>query len=450
MSDMFDIDMSRLSVLGSCRLNEKSATMHLVKRNTQAVNQEIASNIENASISKFCRACIQVNIDPMHPKSLQVMLLLCSKTPNCFEVARSFGAQQEPPIQIDHVDNLEYLHQIISSNTDWYVLLNRISLPRQFTDTFSNEVVRALAYALDVSKLTIPFDTRSEFITNALIYINIRGTTAQCMLAKLVKRMDSAYDTSSGEEKCMRMLNFYHDRNLSNQELESVLLQCVQHVIVDNTLFQSISKVLLANKQNEHNSKKNRPHRPSLRRIALEIHKNISSDQNRTNSTFQAWAVEMKFNLTTSTQLQRLLYFIRVQTIDMSDTLVAHIFNEDILQRTKQSKIDNIDVDAICTVINSLRVYHQNIYCLLDFRSRCMSGLNITTRQRLAPAEVAQLYISFFQHDSIWQQCWKSIVPVMNHTITSARTAFIATNRFEIEAVIKSLIVCHVGGNGNA
>jgi len=61
-------------------------------------------------------------------------------------------------------------------------------------------------------------------------------------------------------------------------------------------------------------------------------------------------------------------------------------------------------VNRAC-VYSSLRVYHQNIDSLLDFRTQFLGGFNITVQRKLSLSQVLQLYVCTFQHPSIQDRC---------------------------------------------
>jgi len=101
-------------------------------------------------------------------------------------------------------------------------------------------------------------------------------------------------------------------------------------------------------------------------------------------------------------------------------------------------------VDVIIHTILSLRVYQKNIEHLIDFRTRCLEGLSVGTRKALSLAQVLQLYVCCFQHESIRDRCWKAVLPVLNHSIQVACAKFRETFRYEVHAIIRSIMTCHV------
>ena len=142
--------------------------------------------------------------------------------------------------------------------------------------------------------------------------------------------------------------------------------------------------------------------------------------------------------------LQLLLYFIHVQVDPIPREAYAEHFTDNMLSRMQEVKVQSIDASAIISVIKSLRVYHHNLNDLLDFRSTCLLGFNQHVRNNLSLAQILQLYVCSFQHSSILQQCWKSIVPVWTHTTASAVQKFTAARKFDYKPVIDSVVQCQV------
>ncbi len=102
--------------------------------------------------------------------------------------------------------------------------------------------------------------------------------------------------------------------------------------------------------------------------------------------------------------------------------------------------LENIDVDAVMQVIKTLRVYNTKIRALIDFRSKCLQGINQKTRNALSIVQVLQLYIASYQQDHIRWECWKRIEKTMNHTINDTVTNFVNTNPYDIDNVVLNLI----------
>ena len=128
--------------------------------------------------------------------------------------------------------------------------------------------------------------------------------------------------------------------------------------------------------------------------------------------------------------------------MEIPEDVYLKFFDASLVQKVTQGTLHEIDIAAVLLVIKSLRVYHNNIKSLLDFRTQCMLGVNTATRATLTHALVLQLYVATWQHESIREQCWHSIIGVHNYTISSACARFRQNNVYEYEAVLQSLVKC--------
>jgi len=160
--------------------------------------------------------------------------------------------------------------------------------------------------------------------------------------------------------------------------------------------------------------------------------------------TFDSWCSQKKFATTTGLNVQRLLYFINAQTIPVDFGLFPDYFTPAMTSHLALQELTTIDIAPINAVIASLRLYTNNIKHLIDFRAHCLDGLNIKARQELSQAQILQLYICCFQHESIRDRCWRAVLPVLNHTIQRACVVFREKYPYEVEAVLRSVIFCHV------
>ena len=118
------------------------------------------------------------------------------------------------------------------------------------------------------------------------------------------------------------------------------------------------------------------------------------------------------------------------------------MYTETILDRVsrRNGTVDAIDRYAVSRLIKSVRIYKHSIANLIDFRVSCLAGLSVTTRSKLSLAEVVQLYICCFQHRSVFEYCWKQVVPIMNHTIQHSCEKFRTSHAFDSDAVVRTLI----------
>lgn len=181
--------------------------------------------------------------------------------------------------------------------------------------------------------------------------------------------------------------------------------------------------------------------RPRLRDLVQSIHNDATLEYQQ---TFESWCAHKKFSSTTGLNVQRLLYFINAQTVLVDLDVYSEYFTHALTSRMQSQHISTIDVEVIIHTILSLRVYQKNIAHLIDFRTRCLEGLSVGVRKALSLAQVLQLYVCCFQHESIRDRCWKAVLPVLNHSIQVACAKFRETFAFEVHAVIRSIMTCHV------
>jgi hypothetical protein len=177
----------------------------------------------------------------------------------------------------------------------------------------------------------------------------------------------------------------------------------------------------------------------SLRRLISEA--NVSSHVQYIH-TFETWSSQQKFSVTTSINTQRLFYFAKAQSMPIPHAVYLKFFDHALVEKVVEGTLHQIDVAAVLLVIKSLRVYHNNIKSLLDFRTQCTLGINNAARNNLTQTTILQLYVATWQHESIREQCWQSIIGVYNYTISSSCDTFRKNNVYEFEPVLHSLVKC--------
>jgi hypothetical protein len=174
-----------------------------------------------------------------------------------------------------------------------------------------------------------------------------------------------------------------------------------------------------------------------LRELAKTLH---ATSGRQYSSTFDAWAIQQKFSVTTNRKLQMFLYFIKTQSVQVNPSIIRNIFSDSLLAKINDHSIDHIDKHAITFVINSIRIYSHNIACLVDFRTRCLVGISQTYMKKLNMAQIVQLYISCYQHESVRESVWRTVVPVWNFTIETACNKFRTEFVYDIDSVVNCIM----------
>ena len=444
--DVFETDVSKLEQL---TLHNKRSTKS--KQGAQC-EMEIRKLLHKHTILKFAMLCRKLNIDPMHPKSIHLILLLFSKVKNKKELLQSFCTHpccaSMPPVHIDWdvlQDDKVDINDTFHAMSDWILMLNYLDCVVKDTevDKISQEVVLThLKQSWQVGGLDTYYPPTIKRMMTALIHMAPSNLSASKMLERLlVGEGETCRDL---EFRCMKTTSHFMD--VAVDETESMMrLLLVVPLMTAKAVFFSDMRVVLDREDSMQHSNATQDH-PHKSRLQMRVFAKSIETQGTPQYTesFDSWLGQQKFTVTTSRHLQLLLYFIQVQVKPVPIEAYNMYYTASMLNRSLDMKVQYIDSSAIIAVIKGLRVYHHNITKLIDFRSTCLNGLNQETRSKLTQAQVLQLYVCCFQHTSIMQQCWKAVVSTWNHTIASALEKFRAEHEFEVAAVIDSLVRCQV------
>ena len=411
---------------------------------------DLLSSQHHSTLLKFCDLCNCINLDPLHPHALQLSLIFMCKSKHPVHILGEYTKQEKcydifELLDVEGSGKLENCETKLNSMSDWLILLQYIkpnsSKRNIFSEAESNLIIRRMVQALSQAQ----FQSQPKYNLSALhvslmalLYTSPRCTPAGKMLENLYTKIND--DGIDSELKCLRTMTKFKDNEDDEDAYAIMLIIVIRCMSVDDKLKRSIELVLRQRKEDydmNQKEEKKRPSKPLLRnyaKTALLTQQNVLSQR-----SWKHWCNDVQFSVTTSSILQKLLYFIRVQTIEPDDNEYSKFYDPTLLVRAREVKIDNIDVDVIMSVINTLRLYTYNIGNLIDFRTQCLHGVNSTTRQKLHLTQVLQLYIACFQHDSVWERCWKNILPIMNHTISCACEKFRANYTYDLSSVIKNI-----------
>lgn len=428
----------------------------IVLNKTRSRSQHMKVFMEQNVSTKFCSLCSHFNIDPIDPYALQTIILLMCKSRESLRIAMRYldnarisGIVLDPKFE-DRTDDdsqnttpFDHVDEIFSSISDWCILLSHVDVEldvEQLQALDTNAMITRMRDALREASITQSLVPETHFLVLCMFYMSPRGTLAPKMIERLCLRCEvSPVDI---ELKCMRFVTRYMDASMDETSMNNLYTELAIHMrISDNfntKIRNSLSAAVDASQVAEKVCSRKRV---QLRHVAARLH---SSNVMAYSQTFENWRTSHKFGNVTSTQVQRILYFIKVQETPTPEDVYEKLFTRDILARVRVGSVDHIDSQAVIDIIKSLRVYASDIEDLLDFRTECLLGLSITVRKTLTLSQIAQLYICTFQHDSVWEECWRSVVKVMNHTIITARTKFKSTHAYDTRGVCSNIINCLV------
>jgi len=414
------------------------------RRSTRSnTEQDILRHVQSSSLQKYCTLCESLNVDPLAPYTLVLVLMLLSRHPQRTEIARKFlatKAYDASTLVWETAEDLEFLQQKLSSSSDWAMILAYLEFNLDDA-TRATLAAHPVLCTLQASLLTVGIITHQtplEFVMHCLLFMTPAGTPSPKMLERYL--IIQKVECRDVEVKCLRAVTSFTDQINNEGQLASCFLEMCLHLRCADTLKHDIEDVLSKQLSNT------REPDSAVRRIRL---RDIVESVHQANAlsyelTFDSWCCQKQFASTTGLNVQRLLYFINAQTCEVDFSRFPDYFTPAMTSYLALQELSTIDIAPINAVIGSLRLYTNNIKHLIDFRVQCLEGLNVKARQSLTPAQILQLYICCYQHVSIRDRCWRAVLPVLNHSIQRACVLFRAKFPFEIEAVVRSVIFCHV------
>jgi hypothetical protein len=454
MNDVFhinldDFDLALIRVGGQAQPTTGQKASH--SGHTRQVQRELEQYMEQKSLMSFVKLCRIFNIDPLSKFSFHIIMILMSKHPDRLDVIQTFiaGLHQEHRDKIlldqEAVASFDYSENtFLTSTGDWIALFQYIKL-YDLSETDQHELEADVRLQLFITSMrhaqVLSQQMDMEYIVKAFLSIFLINIPAAKILERVILQHDQGMRDRDIELRSLRTVHHFTDNSLhmpAHTQMDSVLL------ILKNThptaeFFATIAGVIEVCAHDHIGKHTKHRQKFSLRRHISEAH--VSSQVEYVH-TFENWSSQQKFSVTTSICTQRLFYFTQAQCIPIAADVYLKFFDSALLEKVVQGTLHQIDIAAVLLVIKSLRVYDNNIKSLLDFRTQCTVGVNAAKRSNLTRALVLQLYVATWQHESIREQCWQSIIGAYNHTISSSCDLFRKKNTYEFEAVLQSLVKC--------
>ena len=435
---VFSVDMQALQSL-----------QHMQKK------PELVQTNNTAVLAKFCDVCKRLNLDPLHAQALPCVVLLMSKNKHCVEMAHAYAqlvqsADVLAAVDVQRETVVASCDLLLSSMADWLTLFSYFQLravPQQLMLQLENNAVLkrmhdSLADAQVHAGGSLPQQQRSPFQVAllALLYVSPRCTPAGKMLERLYT--DICEKARDAELRCLRAMTSFKDRTDDEEETTRTMPLVMQCFDVLPEFSRSVATVLRKQMlELEDSQQEQLPSRHLLRTYASRAV--VRKQQGTKQESWKKWVNDVVFPVNTSSHMQRLLYFFCVQSVAPSPAAYASMYTQELCERSQTVPVDVIDVSALKMVIDSLRLYTNNMKVLIDFAARCLQGINEQRRQKLSIVQVLQLYVACYQHDSVWKELWRHVlrpVPVLNHTIVSDCAVFRATHAYEATAVAENLV----------
>ena len=399
---------------------------------TTAAAPVIARQQRLAVAHRFVSLCQQANLDPVNPSSVAVMCALLSRyrvpdADRLAEIARTFALDDELDAGVLGEGNV----LAMAATADWEAML--AYLEPAADAPAPNRVLAAFRASLDEA-LVMPERDTTLAAPYLFALVSIDGTPAREMLenhAVKLLRQDGAAPPHDLQVRAMRALTSFHDHQFTGHELQATLTQALAGMSVRPEYVMLVREALRDIQADVELARPDVRRRPRLADIIQEMNR----ARVEYHGTFDNWAAHMRFPLNTSVNMQRLLYFLRVQEPLPDAALCLRFFPDSLVRKAFELPVDLIDAAAICTTLRAVRSYKTRIPALIDFRARCLQGLTLSMRSALTLAQATQLYIAAYQHESVSERCWRVVVDYWNYTTKNAIAAFITQHRFAVEEV---------------
>lgn len=436
MNTVFDVD-TNLFVANEVKKKQIA--------NMQQTN--LISTQHSLTLRKFCDLCTRINIDPLHAQALPTAILLTCKSKHTKQIISLYYASVNSSLDIENLqfdisNEKTMFTSVLSSMTDWLVLFQylipRQTIPNDLLNALeANEMVRRMQKAMTSAQVTGTKFTNFQSALYAFLFLAPCSTPAGKMLEHLYCQISE--NPVDAEIRCLRAMTLYKDTT-DDEELYVKTLNLVMQAFEVKEEFKRCTEVMLRKNEDTKKIKEPTVTRPLLKVYARNAQTTLHLS--RATNTWLVWKNSMNFPIVISTYMQKFLYFICCQQLPVPTSAYAHLYQADTLSKAHSTSIDIIDVECLQSVIQTLRIYNGRVKTLIDFRQMCLGGLSTKMVNELTLAQIMQLYVVAYQHPSIVEILWKSIVPVYNHTIIKSIENFTARKQFEVEVVLENLLEC--------
>lgn len=448
MSGVFDINLDKLD-FNKIKMHAHSTAQksdHNASREVRT-RSDLLQCVRRNTLVAFVQQCRMYNIDALHVLSLQVAILLMSKCTDRMQLCTNFmsyAVDEQQRIKVDEsittmIDSNEA--HALQSTSDWVLLFRYLEVV-QLTEPERSALRSNARVAVFIKAMRPIFPESAEIeafirpmLCTILMHIPAASMLERVLLAEAPQHRDI-------EVMCLRAVNSYVDQcqHMSNETNIEAISLLVRSVRVNASFHPDVAAVINVHACDDSARNAALKKQFSLRRHIREQH---GATVLHRALLFAEWQYEMKFSVNVSPNTQRVLYFIRAQTQQVDMASLTHFFDHQMLAKTLALSLERIDADAVTAAIKTLRVYQYNIKSLLEFRTTCLIGFNHAVRQTLTLPVVLQLYVACWQHPSIREQCWRSIIPVSNFAITSRCNEFRQKYAYEQASVLQTLLYCH-------
>jgi len=413
---------------------------HTNRQNFVNTQKQLKEHMQKVAIKKWCTLCQYLNLDPLTMSSIKIILFIFSKVEGINDCVYETCADVYESVDWQKIkDNKNEIYNLFNSISDWVTIFGFCHIKQESAlDLSENKYIQDLKRILESQNLQEICVLEPTFIAMAIIYMSPVNCSASMMLERFI---GLKHDIPDLEIKCLRTTSQILDQKYKESDVEECIKVCLNAMEVSPNFTSFVVKVLEENEEEDNTTPVQPQGRLQLRILRQKIHKETVKSS---TETFENWCLNQRFNRTTSMLMQKLLYFIKCQKHNAEEQQCRQYFNEDTLSRMSNTPIVQIETKTIIEVIASIRVYEHNIPHLIDFRQECFHGFPLAIKNNLTLPKIIQLYVAAYQHESIREHVWRSIVNVYNHTIAVAIDQFTQKRPFLLARVVETIVNIHL------
>lgn len=395
-------------------------------------------------LRKYTQLCRHFNVDCFDSFSIHQIIILCSKVGDKQELLQKFCHAVGASCNADHKADQQ---NVFASERDWLNLLMfcTFELENDVSEKYVNtKCVLTMKSCLTQAKLGSGYEISPRVILACIVSMCLENTKNSLMM-KHVLNLYSLKDENSQlhdiDFKTLGVVASFFDtvvdqHSLGESLLVSLICMKISHSFIDD--LRLVSRQWEMEVQHQKSLSQTRQTRFQLRVYVEHLAHNTDLEY---NTSFSNWSSVQNFSNLTTVRRQELLYFFLAQVSGKEQC--CDFLTEQEKVKLNASKLATIDASCLVRVIHSIRVYNFKIESLLDFRTQCLQGLSMLQRKKLSLAEVAQLYVCCWQHPSVREECWKSVVSMWNHTVATSCEKFRQNREFELSSVIQLLLASY-------
>lgn len=426
----------------------KLSFAHVTGTSKAGVFEQIVFEQAKTAIRKYVLVCESLNVDCLYQHSFIGVAILMSRY--SVDIERSWNlflrfcdSTAHDLVEMPSADDINDLASQFS-NADWKHLFENVEISSEISedDFYNHPILQILLKCMQECGLPFPPISKVQVVAKFFLTTCPSGTPAARMCENYMSAELQKYERAVPHDlelRVMKCLSMFHDYKVDTIEMQNTHYFVLERLHILPNFLDSVRLALNERAENVilFQSQKKNSARPRLSDYVQQVQKS----QQHYDSTFKHWTAILKFGINTSVRMQRILYFLRVQTDPIDRNVLTQHFIEKLVDNVMSSVVDTIDPEPIISCIKTIRTYKHRIQSLISFRTECLCALPVSIRNNLKAASVLQLYIAAFQHESIRSICLQHLLQTkISYNLQKNLLEFTKNNAFEIEPVIHALI----------